>query len=62
MTSKSAMESFYSETSSYSLKAMESSNKEFNEIHWILAMKDAKDLIFPNRAYHFIISLEERNE
>lgn len=33
MTSKSAMESFYLETLSYSLKVLELSNQEFNEIH-----------------------------
>lgn len=41
MTSKSAMESFYLETLSYSLKILQLSNQEFNEIHWILVMKDA---------------------
>lgn len=33
MTSKSAMESFYLETLSYSLKILQLSNQEFNEIH-----------------------------
>ena len=41
LTSKSAKENFYSETSSYSLKALELSNQEFNEIHWVLATKRA---------------------
>lgn len=41
LTSKSAVESSYSETSSYSLKAHKLSHQEFNEIHWVLAMKDA---------------------